>query len=481
MPKKRETLRANFGAWHLATSPGVKPAKFHHDILIPRLEMLERRNGKKKVASFWPPGHAKTTLGTIKFTPWYLGKNKGHAAMTMSYSDTLAKDFGRKIKNLTQSDLCLEVFPGLKMTRDSRGSSHFATVDGNDYYASGFGGIVGGRRLNLLVIDDPVKDLNEARSDAEMTNRMEIFRSLVDARLQPDGIVLMNLTRFCLNDFADRVLKYEGDEWDVIVLAAEQPDGTYLWEDYYGREKYERIKKKDPEVWWATWMQQPGQYISNYFSEDWLCFYKPGTVPKGFNTYMICDPSVGEHAKSDRTSILVLAAGPEKRIFVVDWVYDRLDPGQRADAICRLVRKWKPRQLIYEETGMVTDSYYLTERFKRERLAVRIDKVGRKGPRAQMAKEDRIRELVPEFQSGRIWLPMELRQRCVDGTEIDVIRTFIHEEYIPYRGEKSTRHDDGLDSLARIHEPELRMIYVASTNDTAVREESRVGSWEAYY
>lgn len=482
--KVRDHLRQNLGAFGLYLEPSYKPAKFHHEIMIPALEGLASRRGKNKLALFVPPGHAKTEWGTRKFVPWYLGNNPGHIAMTLSYSDILARDFGRRIRDLCRREELLEIFPTLELESDSRATHNFQTVGGNRYFATGFKGIIAGRRIDFLGIDDPVKSLSEARQLAVMKERFDVYRSVVDARLNPGGIVLMNLTRYCMGDFADMVMEYEGHEWEVITLAAENPDGTYLWEERFGRAHYEKVKQRDPEIWWSTWMQQPQRFHDQFFSPEWLNFYDPikNPVPRHFAKYMFVDPALSTNSSADRTSIVVIAAGPERRLLVVDWVYDRIDPLVRADHVCRLVRKWQPRQLIYEELGLACDTFYLYERFKKERIALRVEAVGRRGPRANLTKQDRIRQLIPEFRSGRIWFPEQLMQKCHNGETIDVIKTFIEEEYIPYRGEGSVRHEDGLDSLSRIHEPEVRFQHQAAINTIEVRpqRDQRRGSWEAY-
>lgn len=474
-------LREHLGAWYLAINPTYKWVDYQQERIVPALERLERRDGKRKLAVFMPPGFAKSDIGTRAFIPWYLGRHPEHSAMTLAYGDDLAIGFGRNIKNTCNSRLGQAVFPGLELTKDSRGNKHFATVQGNEYWAAGFDSSVSGRRLNLLAIDDPVKNKREAESETEMTSRFDIYRSVADHRLRPDGIVAMFLHRFALTDFAARVLQHEGSEWDVLQIPCENEDGTYLWQDHFGRERFDQIKLKDPEIWWAMYMQQPRAFAQHYFSDTWLNFYEPKDIKKSWATYMICDPGLSQKRSADRTSIIVLAAGPERRLFVVDWVMDRLDPDQRADAIVRLVRKHRPRRFIYEEFGLVSDTFYLNKRFKKEGISIRPIAVGRKGPRALQSKESRIAELRSDFREALIWLPKTWAYRCVDGSLIDVIRLFIDEEYIPYRGAGSVPHDDGLDSLSRIHEPELRIEYVPEPDANPRRMTERKGGWEAYW
>jgi len=473
-------LAASLGDWYLALNPTYHDAPFQQEQIVPALEHLARRHGKRKLLIEVPPGHAKTDLATKHFIPHYLGNHPGHSAMTLSYSDDLSKMFGRAIKNVCNDPIAQSVFPGLALTRDSRANSFFATVQGNDYYAVGFDGTIAGRRVDLLGIDDPVKNKVQAESETIMSSHFDVYRSVVKSRLKPNGLMFMALTRYGLRDFAARVLESEGAEWDILSIPAEDAEGHYLWEEHYGRAHYESAKR-DEEVWWATYMQRPKAFTENYFREEWLCFSEPGAVKGAWGNYMICDPALAQTRKANRTSIVVVAAGPERRIFLRDWVYDRLDPDQRADACCRLVRKWQPRRFLYEEFGLTADTFYLGKRFKQEGIALRPISTGRRGPRAALSKDDRIKELRSDFRDGLIWFPKSLKQTCVDGTTIDVIRTFLDEEYLPYRGPDSVPRDDGLDTLSRLHDPELRLEYVPEADPAERRRDDRRGSWEAYY
>src|SRR5208282_3309444 len=105
--------------------------------------------------------------------------------------------------------------------------------------------------------------------------------------------------------------------------------------------------------------------ISKKFERSWLNFYREAIRPGKFKTYMICDPAKGGKDKSsNRTSIPVFAAAPGKKLMLVDWALGRFDPDERADHWLRLYRKWKPVRAVYEEYGLVNDSWYLNKRMK---------------------------------------------------------------------------------------------------------------------
>jgi hypothetical protein len=480
-----EELRGSLGQWFLALNPSYGYVPFQQERLIPALERLAMRKSRtRKLMVQVHPGAAKSEIGTIACASWYMGNHPGHRVLTMSYGDSLAQEFGGKIRDICNGPLAANVFPDLRTTRGSRSNKHFTTEQNNEFYAAGFEGVWTGRRCDAMFIDDPCKDMEEAKSEREMKARFNRFRSVADARLRPGGIVIANLTRYGTQDWAARVLQHEGDEWEQLILDAENPDGTFLWEDFYGREKYESIRRKDPEVWWATWRQQPSHENDFYFdSSKWLTYDPVKEVKKDWLHYMICDPAVGTGRGNDRTSIMVFAAGPEKRLFIRDWILDRMNPDERTAAICRLIRKWHPVRFIYEEAGMHSDLFYVDKAFKAQGITIRPIPVGKKGPRSQLSKDARIRELIPDFNEGKLWFPPRILYKTVSGEVIDIIQVVREEEYSQYRGPKSTVHDDGLDVLARMHEPELRIMYVPSQGDSSERAERKrsapQGSWES--
>lgn len=490
MPRKSSKPKPeSFEEWYKKRNPEFEVAPYQLTY-IHRLEQLARREGRRKLAVCLPPGDGKSTIGTLNFVPWYLSQFPTHSLLMASYADPLARKFGGKIKKICEA-LAREGYPGLAPTRESRAKNYFITEQGNEFHASGFDGPISGTRVNGVLIDDPCKNKAEAESEPVMDDRFDTYRSVIRNRLVPGGIMLMVLTRYGLRDFYARVMQAEPDEWDVLTFPAEDENGKFLWEEYHGREHYE-TEKRDPETWWSVWMQEPRAFISRSFSPNWLCYYdrgEPGskTDPWRWTTYILCDGARGLSEASDRTSIPVWAAGPERRVFLVDWVLDRLDPGQRADAVVRLIRKWQPARFIYEETSWVSDTFYLNERMEKENISQRIIPVGRKGPRSHMSKGQKIEQLSEWFREGRIWLPKKLMYRQVDGHDVDLIKYFVEQEYIPYRGQDTIPFDDALDSFAMLNEPELRLEYLEAPGDSGSVEnqgwgpsEGR-GDWQALY
>ena len=148
----------------------------------------------------------------------------------------MAENLGRKAR-----DLMLEHGPivGAGVAGDTSAASAWKLENGSRYYAVGAGGALTGRRADLALIDDPVKDAIEAGSENARDKLWDWYQSVLLTRLKPNGRVVLIMTRWHPDDLAGRLLDAEPDEWRVLRLAAlaeaDDPlgreEGEPLWAD----------------------------------------------------------------------------------------------------------------------------------------------------------------------------------------------------------------------------------------------------------
>jgi len=160
---------------------------------------------------------------------------------------------------------------------------------------------------------------------------------------------------------------------------------------------------------------------------------------------MLGDPANEKKKKSDYTAMFVIGASSDGNDYVLDIIRDRLSLTERTRALFELHRKWKqPNQKIlvgYEKYGKDADIEHIREKMEDENYRFEIIVLG-----GAMAKNDRIRRIIPDFENGAIWFPKTLHYVNYEGQGQDLVRVFIDEEYDPFPvGE----HDDMLDALAR--------------------------------
>ena len=126
----------------------------HHRMLADMLMAIERGE-KDRICVNIPPRHGKSQLVSIMFPAWFLGRNPDKKVMMVSHTTDLAVDFGRKVRNLINSDQYRSVFPTVQLAQDSKSAGRWNTSIGGEYYACGIGSALAGRGAHLLLVDDP--------------------------------------------------------------------------------------------------------------------------------------------------------------------------------------------------------------------------------------------------------------------------------------------------------------------------------------
>ena len=314
----RELCYNSLGETYLALNPNYEYVPFQQERIVPVLEGVECGD-YDRLMIFMPAGHAKTDIATKAFIPWYLGRNPSENAILLCHTMPLAKDYGSHIRRVVATnEIFRQIFPDVKISSTNHANDFFMLNKGGAFYAFGMEGGITGRRANLLLIDDPIKSLEDALSDLAQTGLYNQYKAVVKDRLRPHGKIVLVVTRWATRDLAARILADEGEDWKVLVLKAQEdePNGPYLWQEYYGKKRYEDAKK-DPFIWNAKWQQMPEPRLIQGFSPEWLHFYTPQDLEKisRYNAYIFVDPAMGKTAAHDRTAILVVIAGPEKKSF----------------------------------------------------------------------------------------------------------------------------------------------------------------------
>lgn len=180
--------------------PSYRDAQ-HHRLIARKLEAVERGEITRLMITM-PPRHGKSMLASEFFPAWYLGRNPDHCVVTATYAQELADDFGRKVKNQIEDATFRSVFPGVGLADDSKSAKRFhiegvdggyehATTQRGAYYAVGVGGPLTGRGAHLLLIDDPVKNREEADSEITRRKTKDWYTSTAYTRLMPGGRIVV--------------------------------------------------------------------------------------------------------------------------------------------------------------------------------------------------------------------------------------------------------------------------------------------------
>lgn len=311
-----------------------------------------------------PPRHGKSMLASEFFPAWYLGRNPDHYVVTATYAQELADDFGRKVKNQIEDTAFQAIFPGVGLADDSKSAKRFhiegqlggyehGTTQRGAFYAVGVGGPLTGRGAHLLLIDDPVKNREDAESEIIRKKTKDWYTSTAYTRLMPGGRIVLIQTRWHEDDLSGWLQhEHEHEEWVVLDLPAIDDDGMALWPEQYPIEALERIKRAlPPRDWSALYQQQPSPETGDYFKREWIHEVDHLPPRETLNVYGGSDYAVTSDG-GDYTVHVVVGVDPDGNPWLLDLWREQASSDKWVDAFCDLVKKWHPIGWA-EENGQI--------------------------------------------------------------------------------------------------------------------------------
>ena len=153
MLKEQELARAKFLKFTQKVWPTFISGR-HHARMAEAFERVARGECKRLIINM-PPRHTKSEFASYLLPAWFLGKYPHKKVIQTSHTAELAVGFGRKVRNLVDSEVYKEIFPDLNLQADSKAAGRWNTSKGGDYFAIGVGGAVTGKGADILIIDDP--------------------------------------------------------------------------------------------------------------------------------------------------------------------------------------------------------------------------------------------------------------------------------------------------------------------------------------
>jgi predicted phage terminase large subunit-like protein len=216
------------------------------------------------------------------FPAWFLGRYPNKKIIQTAHTAELSVGFGRKVRNLIQSEDYQKIFKGVALSADSKAAGRWNTNKGGEYFAIGVGGAVTGKGADVLVIDDPhsEQDATIGAYNPDVYDKVyEWYTSGPRQRLQPGGAIIIVMTRWSKRDLTGQIIKNstqkEGSsEWEVIELPAIMPSGNALWEEFWKKEELLSLKAELPiSKWSAQYQQDPtseeGALIKREWWQEW--------------------------------------------------------------------------------------------------------------------------------------------------------------------------------------------------------------------
>jgi len=306
----------------------------HLEYLNERL--LDIAAGKcNRLMVFLPPRHGKSEFISKYFAAWYLGTFPDRRVILTSYEADFAAQWGRRARELIEEHGKLSFTEKIEVMPDSSSASRW-DIKGHTggMVTAGVGGPITGKGADLAIIDDPVKNAEQASSKTYRDKAWEWYQSTLYTRLEPNGAIILIMTRWNQGDLAGRILddmQQGGEPWDVINLPAiaesndqiARPVGAPLWPERFGISELEKIKRTVGSYYWtALYQQRPTPQEGGMFKRQW--FEIVDDYPKACRKVRRWDLAASQQ-KGDWTSGLLL--GEWQGIFyVIDLQHVRENP-----------------------------------------------------------------------------------------------------------------------------------------------------------
>lgn len=398
-------------SFQMLTNPKYRP-NWHHEAIAKELEEIERSGDLhfKVLIVMVPPRHGKSQQCSIDFPAWYLGRNPDKEIITASYSGELAQEFGGKTREKIDMDAFKLIFEDVKLREDERAKGKWRTQQGGSYISVGVGGAITGRGAHILLIDDPIKNREEAESAVYRDKIWNWFTSTAFTRLEPKGVVILVMTRWHLDDLAGRILAHPdlGPKTKVMRFAAmsefqESNRGQYepLWPDKYPKEELLDIKSTiGPYDWACLYQGSPILSENQEMRDDWIRRISETVVGMmNVKRYLTIDTAMSKRSGADFTGFCDNRVNTQNFWHLQAWKA-RLNPEELVNAIFSLHETRR-----YDKIGIEKTAYseglkpFLDAEQRRRNKFLPIVELQHR----EINKEVRIRGLIPRYASGSVY------------------------------------------------------------------------------
>ena len=382
-------------------------AAVHHDLIAEKLEAVAAGEIDRLMVNM-PPRHGKSELASRRFPAFLLGIEPQVEIVVASYNADKAREFGYEVRDIVRSTEYQQLFPGVQLKEDSRAADRWNTDAGGSFRAVGIGTALTGRGADVLLIDDPIKDDEEADSELRRERIWSWYSSVAYTRLSPGGRVVVIQTRWHEDDLTGRLLTEQakgGDTWDILELPAIDRKGEALWPERYPLEHLERIKRVTlPRHWSALYQQRPAPDEGVYYKREWFRYWD--TKPTELRIYGASDYAVTEGG-GDYTVHLVVGVDPDDNLYVLDLWRGQTSSDKWIGAWLDLAKQWKPLMWL-EEQGQIIKSIgpFLDKRMREDKVYVRREQVASAADKATRSRSIQARTAMGKvyFPSKATWL-----------------------------------------------------------------------------
>ena len=384
----------------------------HHEKMARAFEKVASGEVKRLIINM-PPRHTKSEFASYLLPSWFLGKYPGKKIIQTSHTAELAVGFGRKVRNLVDSDRYKDIFPQVALQADSKAAGRWATNYAGEYFAIGVGGAVTGKGADLLIIDDPhsEQEATLAETNPEVYDKTyEWYTSGPRQRLQPGGAIVIVMTRWSKKDLSGQVLKAaaqrSGEEWEVIEFPAILPSGNALWPEFWSIQELEALQQELPNSkWMAQYQQQPTSDVSAIIKREWWQVWEKDDPP--FCDYIIqsWDTAFLKSERADYSACTTWgvfehpdSSGKlQSNIILLNAFKKRMEFPELKEMAFQEYKYWNPDSTIIEAKAAGSPLI-----FELRAMGIPVQEFT---PSKGNDKIARLNAVADMFASGRVWVP----------------------------------------------------------------------------
>lgn len=340
-----------FAQWLPVVTPAYRWEWPHLAYIRQQLTIFERTpNGRMML--FVPPRHGKSEMVTVRYSAWQLEKDPSQRVIIGAYNQTLANKFSRKIRKIARDRIDLN--------QERTAVEDWETVKGGGLRAVGVGGGITGQGGDLIIIDDPVKNREEANSKTYRDRVYDWYTDDLYTRLEPDAKIILIMTRWHEDDLAGRILASDdADNWQVVTLPALAEDGDPLGREVgvalcperYDEQALANIRQAiTGRTFSALYQQRPQEQEGGMFKRSYFQFMDAADIPDGTNFVWRWDKAA-TGGGGDYTAGVKMGRTPDGRYIVADVVNEQLSTYERDERVRQILTQDPVSTWIEQEGG----------------------------------------------------------------------------------------------------------------------------------
>lgn len=370
MPTREQPLRAQIAASPALMAQAISRGRWrmfpHHELVDRWVTRLVRRAIPERILLIEePPRHGKSQHVSHWLPAWHVWNWPDRTVGLASYEARFARSWGRQAR---QSFLEAAPLRDLRVDLRRDAADEWGPLGHpGGMITAGVGGPLTGRGFHLLVVDDPIKNAEQAQSESYREAVWDWWQSTAFTRLEPDGVAVVMQTRWHPDDLIGRMLKRARDEGGAAVRRIRlpalsegpgdllgRPEGTALWPQRWSEARLREVERSMGRYWWlALYQQRPSQHDraewpEQYFADAWVDQGPPPS--ETLLRVMALDPSLGETARSDYSAFVMVTLARDGTAYV-EADLDRRDVVRIVDDGVALFRQFQPAAWAVEKNG----------------------------------------------------------------------------------------------------------------------------------